>query len=94
MEEKEGWHFVKGTKEDHWIDLYWFEAGSPWAKAAVKWDGCVHFNSVANTPYVPGTPATELQCEGYIHICDIGDFIKQLEALRDKAKEHFGEWPR
>lgn len=92
--EKEGWHFVSGTKAPHWIDLYWFEHGEPWAKASVKWDGCIHLNNVSHYPYEIGKPATETQLEEYSHICDIDDYIKQLELLRDKAKEHFGEWPR
>lgn len=95
METKtDGWQYIQGTKASHWIDLYDIEYGTPWTKASVKWDGCVHFSTVANTPYVIGKPADETQCENYIHICNIDRFIKQLERLRDAAKSHFGDdWP-
>jgi hypothetical protein len=98
MIERNGWHFVEGTKADHWVDLYYFQYGEPWAKAAVKWDGCIHLNTVANEPYVPGKPATEQQMESYTHLCGgVEHFIKMLRELEAAAKDHFagsGGWPR
>lgn len=93
-EEKNGWYFVKGTKESHWLDLYWFECGYPWARASVKWDGCIHFNTVSNEPYDLTTDKVEEhQLENYLHICDIDRFIEQLQQLKKVSLEHFGDWP-
>lgn len=93
-ERKDGWYFVEGIKEDHWIDLYYFEGGSPWAKASVKLDGCVHYNDVSNYPYELGKPVEEIQLESYLHICSIDRHIEKLQQLKKAAQEHFGEWPR
>lgn len=90
----DGWHYVEGTKEDHWVDLYYFEIGSAWTKASVKWDGCIHLSTVANEPYTPGTPANEEQCECYIHICNLDAHIDKLLKLKEEAIKHFGEWPK
>lgn len=57
---------------------HWLELQDGDYKASVKWDGCIHFSDEGE----------------YIHICDLEDFIKRLEELRDLAKTHFGpKWP-
>ena len=91
---RNGWQFVKGIEESHWLDLYWFQNDEPWAKASIKWDGCIHFNQVSNEPYDLTTDKVkEIQLEEYLHICDIDDFIEQLKQLKKAGQEHFGEWP-
>ena len=57
-------------------------------RAEVKWDGCIHF-------YNEGDGSGEnVQ---YLHICDLDEFIGELQALSKKAKEKFLEtgsiWP-
>lgn len=42
-----------------------------------KWDGCVEVNLPNDL--------------GFVHVCDLGAFVKQLEEIRDAAKRHFGE---
>lgn len=91
---KEGWHYVGGTKAAHWLHLYWFDAGHPWAKADVKWDGCIDLTTVSNEPYTINKPANESQCEDYIHICNIDRQIERLKQLKLTAQGHFGnQWP-
>jgi hypothetical protein len=71
-----------GTVADHWIDL---QTEDGLYKAVVKWDGCIHFNR-----YYLYDPEPD-----YLHICDLDEFIQQLQELRDAALLHFGTpWPR
>lgn len=49
--------------------------------ARCRWDGCVHLNV--------GTEASGLG--DYVHICDLDDFIAQLQKVRDMARAHFGD---
>ena len=87
-----------GISENHWIDLIYKQEEedelSHWAHACVKWDGCIHFDKASNVPFSKeygfhnGNRNKEA-CDDYIHICDIDDFIKMLEALKQKAIEHF-----
>lgn len=80
-----------GTKARHWIDLIDPEG---WYKASVKWDGCVHFRRAYNLPY-PHPEGDDDAFEDYIHICDLDEFIARLQALKQKAIEHFGgDWPQ
>lgn len=74
------------TEDGHWLEL---EDPDGWYKAIVKWDGCVHFNRLHNVP-LPETGEGP-QLVDYIHYCDIDEEIKRLEALRDKAREFFGD---
>lgn len=60
-----------------------------WWDARVKRDGCIDLNKYFNAP--KGDKEGEADS---IHICDLDDFILRLQALRDKAIQHFGpEWP-
>lgn len=52
----------------------------------IRAEGCVHITSYSN-----GTKDEENR--SYIHICELDDFIKTLQDIQLKAKEHFGEWP-
>lgn len=85
------WEIDKEKTKDHWLEL---KDPEGWWSAIVKWDGCIHLNRYYNEPW-GGTSATEKEINtDYIHICDLDGFIKIMEELRDKAKGHFGEWPR
>lgn len=95
----------QGTKEDHWIDLIWQDGSEEedrWMEAAVKWDGCIHFNKAGNIPFSKEYGESEDKkreshgaCDDYIHICDIDQFINILIELKKKAQDHFknhDEW--
>ncbi len=51
--------------------------------ATCKWDGCVHLHV--------GLPMDRPGGRDYVHICDLDDFILQLERVRDAARAHFGD---
>lgn len=90
----------KGIKADHWLDLRGDaidenRSDEHWAHAAVKWDGCIHYSMAGQTPYsdeygLHGSTKRDEDDE-YIHICSLSRFIKKLQELEKKAKEHFGE---
>lgn len=48
-----------------------------------KWDGCVDMNV--------GVILGPEDQRDYVHICDLDDFIRQLERVRDAARAHFGD---
>lgn len=84
-----------GKVADHWIDLITEDTknGSSddhWREASVKWDGCIHYYCFYNEP----GPKKDKHVADYFHICDIDEEIEWLQALKRKALEHFGEWPR
>lgn len=62
-----------------------------WRRARVKWDGCIDLHTYANTPLTIRGKGEEDSCDCYIHICDIDDFMLELEALRTAAQKHFDE---
>lgn len=80
---------VAGIQEDYWCD---FIDPEGWYKAAVKWDGCIHYDSATNVPF--GIPDRRTDSDCYWHICDIDHEIERLQALKEAALEHFGMWPR
>ena len=57
-------------------------------EARVKWDGCVDLNRIYNS----GSKSEDRVC---IHICDLGDFIEELQQLQILALNYFGseDWP-
>ena len=58
---------------------------------SIRWDGCVHIEHWSN-----GDKYTNIDSPNrdYLHICDLHEFIEELQELEKKAKEHFGEeWP-
>lgn len=62
-----------------------------WYEACVRWDGCMEFKRYFNTPFGGDSEDPVMD---RVHICDIDDLIKRLEALKVCAKEHFDEdWP-
>ena len=72
------------------IDVDVEEDGSVWWQFYVKWDGCIEIYRAFNIPF-------DMQ-EGYdennacnMHICDLSDFIKLLEEVRDVARDELGE---
>ena len=92
----------KGTAAEHWVDLVEEpdEDGNYWARASVKWDGCIHFNRLYNVPANVAESYSERnpkhpEMVDYIHICDLDGMIESLQALKAAALAHFGEdWPR
>lgn len=87
-----------GTHEAHWCD---FIDPEGWYHASVKWDGCIHFSHVFNTPnYIEPWKSEakgkeDKEVSDYYHICDIDYLIERLQALKAAALEHFGkDWPR
>ncbi len=84
------WKIV-GT-EDYFLEL---EDPEGWWKAGIKWDGCVNLWQYNNLSLDEDRERKSQQClDHYIHICDIDDAIKRLEAIKAAAVKHFGEdWP-
>lgn len=87
------WH--KTEAEEYHFDADWLEpgAGGVWYDAHVKWDGCIEFRRYFNEPRDLQTDKPTDMVD-HIHICDLDKMIEQLNQLKGKAKEHFGEeWP-
>jgi hypothetical protein len=55
-------------------------------EATLKWDGCVDYRKSWNGYKVDDAPEGETN---YIHICDLNEFIEQLQELKRMALEHF-----
>lgn len=78
------WVVIPERTQPHWLEVIDPEG---WCKASVKWDGCIHFDKFYNAPYPDGE-------REYMHICDLDDLIKRLQALKLEAQKHFGDkWP-
>lgn len=54
-----------------------------------RWDGCVDIRNWANGDTVDTPVSDEMD---YIHICELAEFINQLQELEAKAKEKFYMW--
>jgi hypothetical protein len=88
-----------GKSETHWLDVIYQDEGDEdyhWWQASIKWDGCIHLNHAGNVPFskdygLSNEKRSDLACDGYIHICDLDEYIENLIALRDMARKHFGE---
>jgi hypothetical protein len=80
------WKVNKDKTKDHWLEV---EDPEGWWSAVVKWDGCIHLNRYYNIP--KNEPERIDSDVDYLHICDLDEFIKDMQDLREKAKEHFGE---
>ena len=79
-----------GHTTEHWLSVVEKDglADGHNLRAEVKWDGCVHLNR----DYL--VDAGKEANTDYIHICDLDQFIGELQALSVKAKAHFGDpWP-
>ena len=82
----EYWKVIKDKSKDYWLEV---EDPDGWYSAIVKWDGCVHYNKVANEP-LPIT-GNHPQLVDYIHYCDLDDEIERLKSLRDIAEKYFNK---
>jgi hypothetical protein len=61
-----------------------------WYEAGVRWDGCVDLYQSSNRRLSEQKINLNNPDVSYIHICDIDDFIKRLQDIKQKAIEHFG----
>lgn len=52
-------------------------------KVATKWDGCTHLWLYEKDDH------TGEEIESYYHICNLDEFIAQLQAVREKARTYF-----
>ena len=50
----------------------------------IKWDGCVNIRTTANG-YTVDESHHENSCAGDIHICNLPEFISQLQQVLDAA---------
>lgn len=57
-----------------------------------RWDGCVDIRNSCNGFVVGDTSNDQSNMQDYIHICDLDEFIKQLQELNEKAKAKFYMW--
>ncbi len=87
-EPTEYWKQTPETK-DHWLVV---ADPDGWWKAVVRFDGCIHLDHAANSSFTNDPARKEsLECDDYIHICDVDDFIARLLELKRLAKLHFGD---
>ncbi len=88
------WQKAGARSMPHWLEL---QAPDGWWYAALKSDGCIHLYHAGNDPFggeYGGPGRTDHDCDDYLHICDLNELIERLQALREKAREHFGDgWP-
>jgi len=69
-----------------------FQDPEGWYRASVKLDGCIDMQRAYNVPF-PRNDDEDEDMADTMHICDIDEHIERLIALRDAAREHFGdEW--
>jgi len=63
-----------------------------WWSAIVKWDGCIDLRRYINRSlHEPDRKPDDVDD---LHICELDELIRRLEALRERARQHFGEgWP-
>lgn len=73
------WKIIKIDKEN--ATPLWVEAENGRWNVTVKWDGCIEFRE--RPEYYP-TPVREVAS---FHICDIDEFIKLLQDLRDNVEK-------
>ena len=97
------WIINEKTSKDHWLEILLDdgskvfrglddEIGKPLyrSEAVCKWDGCVDLRRYSNA-YGAGHKCQEnCPClEEYIHICDVDQFIKELQELKKIASEYY-----
>ena len=81
------WAVVPENTTELWLSL---REPDGWYRASVRSDGCLELYRHFNDP----DPKTKESDIAQMHICDLDDFIRRLEALRETAKVHFGrDWP-
>lgn len=88
------WRVIPEETQSRWLTLSDAEGeeGDVWYRADVRFDGCVHLYTYGNVPYNEDSKREDPACcDDYIHICSIDDMIVRLQALKVKAKEHFGD---
>lgn len=56
-------------------------------EVTLKWDGCIDYFVGANG--VKPSEDSKNENTDYIHICDIDDMIKKLQAIKEYGKKHF-----
>ena len=78
------WEYAK--EEESTVAMYVSSLNKEWS-ADVRFDGCVHLRRYYNSP---GPHADQ----DYLHICDLDEFIAQMQELRELAKAHFDDWPQ
>lgn len=84
------WKVVPEKTEAGW----WLEVEDPdgWRRAAVRRDGCIHYNRYFDRPLHMRDEDDD--DPDYLHICDIDDEIARLRELKAEAIKHFGpDWP-
>lgn len=79
---------VKTVKSESHYKL--LEDPDGWWDAYVKWDGCVDFKKYVNFP--KGHPEhdkefSHIASVDYIHICDLGSFIKLLQDIKAEQEK-------
>lgn len=94
-EEEYQWRAIPEKTAPHWLEIV---ATDGWRRAIFKWDGCIHYYRIFNTPIEQnGEPirsfekAEEEDDTSYIHICDIDEEIARLQALKAIGTKFFGE---
>lgn len=72
---------VEKTK-DHWLEVVEKFDGRVYYRAAVKWDGCIHYEAFTNEGEDGGD-------REYRHICRLDEEIDRLQRLKKMAQAHF-----
>jgi len=85
------WKIVPEETYEHCLRI---QDPDGWYTATIKWDGCIDFKRFHNYPYQKDQELVTGQYFDCVHICDIDDMIARLQAIKEIAKTHFGEWPQ
>ena len=81
-------------RDDKTHDAYWveFEAREWGYYAQCKGDGCIHFYRLYNGCTYDQSQTNEHGCgdqADYLHICDLTEFIAELQRLKAARDDHF-----
>ena len=95
MREYKHWniHKVNKTNQDEIISVELRDSNYDALKLYFKWDGCVNIhkrhNGYTNEDHMSAEELEEN--EDYMHVCDLKEFVDQLQEVLAIAKDMLGE---
>jgi hypothetical protein len=82
------WVIDEEKTQDGWLEVVHPKG---WYSAIVRDDGCIHFYRYHNVP-ITDPEHDDDELTDYLHICDIDEEIRRLQALKTMARRQFGDW--
>ncbi|MDD5362280.1 MAG: hypothetical protein PHN88_09120 [Ignavibacteria bacterium] len=97
------WEIIKENSKDYWLELKGWDGGEKYpfgeldkrtkiysVHIACKWDGCIDYRTYSNGYSYDHECDDDCPCcQDYIHICDIDEFIKDLQQLKKVAIQYY-----